>query len=51
MLRWKSKFDEKFVHGKFDEKFVHGINRKIFRAPPGSLSLKTLVLVGLITKI
>ena len=30
--------------------FVHGINRKIFRALPGNLSLKTLVLVGLITK-
>ena len=30
--------------------FVHGINRKIFRAPPSNLSLKTLVIVGLITK-
>ena len=30
--------------------FFHGINRKIFRASPGNLSLKTPVLVRLITK-
>ena len=30
--------------------FVYGINRKIFRAPRGNLSLKTLALVRLITK-
>ena len=30
--------------------FVHGINRKIFRPPPGNLSLKNPLLVRLITK-
>ena len=30
--------------------FVHVINRKIFRAPLGNVSLNTLVIVGLITK-
>ena len=30
--------------------FVHGINKTIFRAPPGNSSLKTQVLIGLITK-
>ena len=32
------------------KRFVHGINRKILRALPGNLSLKTSVLVGLIIK-
>ena len=30
--------------------FVHGVNRKIFRAPTGNLSLKTPVLVRLTAK-
>ena len=38
-----------FLYFSIDS-FVHGINRKIFRAPQGNLSLKTLILVGLITK-
>ena len=39
-----------FLYCLIDKIFVHDINRKIFCAPPGNLSLKTPVLVRLITK-